>query len=85
MSKYKPLWEHLQANGSTTLKLTFDEIKSVLGFDIDHSFLNAKKEAAQYGYQVGKISLKEKHITFHKEGSLGEKFSMPDTVLLLLQ
>ena len=66
MSKYKSLWEHLQANGSATLKLTFDEIKSVLGFGIDHSFLNAKKESAQYGYQVGKISMKEKHVTFHR-------------------
>jgi ubiquinone/menaquinone biosynthesis C-methylase UbiE len=66
MSKYNPLWEYLQVNGSATLKLTFDEIKSVLGFDIDHSFLNAKKEAAQFGYQVGKISMKEKHVAFHR-------------------
>jgi hypothetical protein len=48
------------------LKLIFDEIKTILGFDIDHSFLTYKKEAGQFGYQVGKISLKEKHITFNK-------------------
>ena len=36
-----------------------------------HSFLTYKKEAAQYGYQVGKISMKEKHITFQKmEGTV---------------
>ena len=66
MSKYEPLWKRLQADGRETFKLTFDEIKAVLGFDIDHSFLNAKKEAVQFGYTVGKISLKEKHVTFNR-------------------
>jgi hypothetical protein len=66
MSKYEQLWKYLQADGSQTLKLTFDEIKTILGFEIDHSFLTYKKEAAEFGYQVGKISLKEKHITFNK-------------------
>jgi hypothetical protein len=46
--------------------LTFDEIKTILGFGIDHSFLNAKKEDAQFGYTVGKISLKEEYVTFAK-------------------
>ena len=68
MSKYEPLWKHLQFDGRETLKMTFDEIKSILGFEIDHSFLNAKKEAPQFGYTVGKISLKEKHVTFNKMG-----------------
>ena len=68
MSKYEPLWQHLQSNGSPTLKLTYDEIKDILGFDIDHSFLTYKKEAAQFGYQVGKISMKEKHVMFIKVG-----------------
>lgn len=36
------------------------------GFDIEHSFLTYKKEASRLGYRVGKISNKEKHITFHK-------------------
>ncbi len=66
MSKYNPLWEHLKNNEGDSIKLNFEEIKNVLGFDIDHSFLNYKKEAIAYGYQVGKISLKEKHITFLK-------------------
>jgi hypothetical protein len=66
MSKYDPLWKHLQKNGSPVLKLTFAEIKTILGFDIDHSFLTYKKEAVQFGYQVGKISLKEKYIIFNK-------------------
>jgi hypothetical protein len=66
MSKYDNLWKHLQTDGSCTLKLSFEEIKNILGFDIDHSFLTYKKEASQFGYQVGKISMKEKHITFNK-------------------
>jgi hypothetical protein len=66
MSKYDPLWEHLQTAGSQTLRLTFEEVKSVLGFPIDHAFLTYKKEAAAYGYKVGKISMKEQHVTFTK-------------------
>lgn len=66
MSKYEPLWKYLQDDGRVTFKMTFEDIKVVLGFDIDHSFLNFKKEAVQYGYSVGKISLKEKYVTFNK-------------------
>lgn len=66
MSKYEPLWKHMQSDGSKTMRLSFDDIKAILGFDIDHSFLTYKKEAAQFGYQVGKISLKEKHVTFNQ-------------------
>ncbi len=67
MSKYEPLWKHLQSDGRDTFKMSFEEIKAVLGFDIDHSFLNAKKEAPQFGYTVGKISLKEKTVVFNKQ------------------
>jgi len=66
LSKYEPLWKALKENGGQSIRLSFEEIKVILEFEIDHSFLNYKKEAAQFGYQVDKISLKEKHITFHK-------------------
>ncbi len=33
---------------------------------IDHSFLTYKKESKEYGYEVGKISMKEKKIIFNK-------------------
>jgi hypothetical protein len=70
MSKYDPLWEHLQTDGSAMLQLTFAEIEAVLGFSMGHSFLTYKKEAAAYGYQVGKISMKEQQVTFQRmEGS----------------
>ena len=64
MSKYDKLWEHIKDNGDQEIKLTFDEIQEIIGFEIDHSFLNYKKELIQYGYKVGKISLKEKTVVF---------------------
>ncbi len=66
MSKYNTLWEYLQTNANAQIKLTFEEIHNILGFDIDHSFLNFKKELTPYGYSVGKISLKEKTVMFNK-------------------
>jgi hypothetical protein len=66
MSKYNPLWEFIQKNGKPQIKLTFAEIHKIAGIKIDHSFLNYKKELTQYGYQVGKISLKEKTVIFNK-------------------
>ena len=68
MSKYNTLWEYVQKNGSPTMKLSFDEIHEIAGIEIDHSFLNYKKELTQYGYQVGKISLKEHTVIFNKIG-----------------
>ena len=46
--------------------MTFDEIATVLGFDIDHSFLNFKKELAVSGWQVDKISLKQRTVNFSR-------------------
>jgi hypothetical protein len=66
MSKYEKLWKYLQNDNSNILKLTFEEVKNITEFGIEHSFLTYKKEATQFGYQVGKISLKEKYITFNK-------------------
>lgn len=69
MSRYEKLWEHLQSDGSSSLKLSFEEIGSITGFAIDHSFLSFKKESIQFEYSVGKISLKEKHVTFNRLNS----------------
>ncbi len=66
MSKYRPLWEYVASVNAFPLKLTFDEIFSVLGFSIDHSFLTYKKEASNYGFTVKKVSLKEKTVLFDK-------------------
>lgn len=64
MSKYIPLWKHIGDNGIESM--TFDEIMEVLGFEIDHSFLNFKKELTEYGYTVKKIHLKERVVGFIK-------------------
>lgn len=66
MSKYNLLWEFIQKNGKPIIKLTFAEIKKIAGIEIDHSFLNYKKELIHYGYKVEKISLKEKTVIFNK-------------------
>ncbi len=66
MSKYDLLWKYVQKNDSNNFSLTFDEIKNILGREIDHSFLKYKKELKEYGYEVKKISLKNKTIIFNK-------------------
>lgn len=66
MSKYDSLWKHIQRSGKDNLDLTFDEIAAIAGLPIDHSFLNCKKELLDYGYEVGKISLKNKAVHFTK-------------------
>ena len=66
MSKYDPLWKYLKQNNKENYKLSYNQIKDILGFDIDHSFLTYKKELKEYGYEVGKISMKEKTVIFNK-------------------
>ena len=66
MSKYDALWQYIEKNGEPSFKLSFDDIKNIAGIAIDHSFLNYKKELLRYGYEVGKISLKEKTVLFQK-------------------
>lgn len=62
MSKYDPLWKHIASLKQQKTEISFADIKSVLGFDIDHSFLNYKKELFAYGYEIEKISIKDKKI-----------------------
>ena len=68
MSKYSPLWQEVacRMQGVNKLMLTFEDVRDVLGFEIDHLFLDCKKELEEYGYKVDKISLKEQKITFEK-------------------
>lgn len=68
MGKYDLLWEYVQKNGSRSFKLTFEEIQNIAGIPLDHSFLKYKKELTEYGYQVGKISMKEQTVLFNKMG-----------------
>ena len=68
MSKYNSLWEYVQSNGNQSFKMTFEEIRDIAGIPIDHSFLKYKNELTEYGYQVGKISMKERTVIFNKIG-----------------
>ncbi len=64
MSKYLPLWQYLRSAEPNSITLTFKQIKDILGFEIDHSFLNCKKEAKEFGFIVKKISLKNETVIF---------------------
>lgn len=66
MSKYQPLWEHIQTIDAEKLSLNYEELQSILGFPIDHSFLNYKKELPDYGWNVKKISMKEETVRFER-------------------
>lgn len=67
MSKYDVLWKWIEEHGTDRFKLTFAEIEQKAGLPIDHSFLTYKKELLDYGYKVGKISLKEQTVVFEKQ------------------
>ena len=43
------------------------------GLSIDHSFLTYKKELTEYGYKVGKISMKEQKIMFERIMEIGNR------------
>ena len=66
MSKYDKLQNYIKENDKEEYILSYEDVKDILGFDIDHSFLTYKKELKEYGYEVGKISLKNNNITFKK-------------------
>lgn len=65
-SKYSPLWAYINTCHQSALKLSFEEIEGIAGVPLDHSFLNCKKELEEYGYRVGKISMKDKTVLFER-------------------
>ena len=67
MSKYDALWKYVSETGKNHFMLTYVEIENIAGTPIDHSFLTHKKELLEYGYKVGKISMKEQNVEFIKE------------------
>ncbi|MFQ8965409.1 MAG: hypothetical protein ACLR6E_03945 [Lactobacillus gasseri] len=66
MSKFNALWEYIKNNKNSDFQLSFDQIQEIAGLPIDHSFLTYKKELKDYGFEVGKISLKNKTVNFKK-------------------
>lgn len=65
MSKYELLWNYVKSQ-EADFALTYKQIEKILGFPIDHSFLTFKKELIDYSWQVGKISMKNKTVSFIK-------------------
>lgn len=66
MSKYEKLWNYIEEIGVKSFSLTFDEIAKIAGVPLDHSFLTCKKELEEFGWKVGKISMKNKIVAFEK-------------------
>lgn len=66
MSKYDRLWAYIQSRGDASFTLSFEEVGAIAGVPLDHSFLSFKKELTAYGYQVGKISMKNQTVTFSR-------------------
>lgn len=67
MSKYEELWKYIKDKNEEKIVLSYQEMKEILGFEIDHSFLTYKKELIEYGYEVEKISMKEKKVSFRRK------------------
>lgn len=68
MGKYEKLWIWVKENGTDRFTLTHAEIEKITGFPIDHSFLTYKKNLSAFGFQVEKISMKNRTVTFAKIG-----------------
>lgn len=67
MSKFEALWKYVSEMERDSIKLSYADIENIAGVPIDHSFLSYKKELLEYGYKVGKISMKEQTVEFIKE------------------
>ena len=61
-----PTINYVKENNLDCYKLSYDKIKEILGFDIEHSFLKYKSELINYGYIVKKISIKEKYVIIER-------------------
>lgn len=66
MSKFDPLWQYIRKRGEASIILSFDEISDISGVPIDHSFLSYKRELIPYGYEVKKISMKARTVSFSR-------------------
>ncbi len=68
MSQYDALWKYIKEQNQDEIRLTFFEIEEIIHLPMKHSFLTYKKDLLAYGYNVKKISLKEKWVLFQKNG-----------------
>ena len=68
MSQYDALWKYIKEQNQDEIRLTFFEIEEIIHLLMKHSFLTYKKDLLAHGYNVKKISLKEKWVLFQKNG-----------------
>ena len=54
MSKYELLWNYTKENNRENYKLTYKEIRDILGFELDHSFLPFKRLWVLSRYNINK-------------------------------
>lgn len=66
MSKYDKLWDYIKEQNKQEMILTYEQIKDIAGIPLDHSFLKYKKELLEFGFCVGKISMKNETVNFIK-------------------
>ena len=83
MSKYEPLWKYVKENKKDEYKLSFEEVKQIVGFDFDHAFLTFKKELLDYGYEFKKLSLKEKWVWIVKRKQHKNVFNSILVIILI--
>ena len=69
MRKYDALWAYIQGFNEEKPIFRFADFERIAGTPLDHSFSTYKKELAQYGYAVGKISMKAQTVLFIKKES----------------
>ncbi|MGN0962340.1 MAG: hypothetical protein ACI4PP_02035 [Clostridia bacterium] len=66
MSKYHLLWQYIAGREEDEFTLTFEQMEEIAGIPMDHSFLKYKKELRDFGWKTGKISMKNRTVTFER-------------------
>lgn len=66
MSKYEKLWKYVADRNEDSFVMSFAQLEEITGFPVDHSFLTYKKELNEYGFKVGRISMKAQTVAFER-------------------
>ena len=69
MRKYDALWAYIQGLNEEKPILRFADVEKNCRYTVGSFFFDVQKELAQYGYAVGKISMKSQTVLFIKKGS----------------
>ncbi len=66
MKDYRPLRKYLEGNGKTVINLTFNNLKDILGFEVDYSIALHLQKNFRCRYKVDNISEKSKSVSFRR-------------------